>query len=303
MGTTKDIQSIKSSKKVSITCIVPMWNEEKRVEAVLDVLITIPFLDEILVINDGSSDDSAAVVSKYIKAKDVASKLRLIDLEVNVGKSDAVRKGMQEAKGSLIAMIDADLKGLTEDHIVKLVHPVISGEYDLTILDLEDLYADILGGWYSALATRFVGGQRAYWKDEFEQIPFKGGDRYNIEVLMNLHYVANNKHSKTVFVQGLTTTSPLEKAPMFTEIKRYTKMTLNVLKEAKLKGMVAQLMGIEYDLLHGVYEKHFARREGYKKRTGKKAVLTVWSVPIVIGGLLFSIFLFARQLGRHIIRR
>jgi glycosyltransferase involved in cell wall biosynthesis len=81
--------------------IIPAYNEGKRLGNTLEEAKRILGKDkEILVVDDGSSDDTSLVASK--------SGVRLIRHEVNRGKGAAVRTGLASAKGDVIGFIDAD---------------------------------------------------------------------------------------------------------------------------------------------------------------------------------------------------
>jgi len=89
-----------------LSLIVPAYNEEKRivrsVETALDYLGKMDFSWEIIIVDDGSNDDTVGVLDAY---KD---RVKVISLPVNSGKGAAVRKGMMESKGEICVFTDAD---------------------------------------------------------------------------------------------------------------------------------------------------------------------------------------------------
>lgn len=86
-----------------ISVIIPLYNKEKQIAATLKSVIEQTFQDfEIIVVNDGSTDNSATEV---LKVKD--PHIRLIHQE-NTGVSAARNRGIQEARFDLIAFLDAD---------------------------------------------------------------------------------------------------------------------------------------------------------------------------------------------------
>ncbi|HQW72106.1 MAG TPA: glycosyltransferase family 2 protein [Saprospiraceae bacterium] len=94
-----------------LSLIVPVYNEEKnlslffeRSHKVLESLL-IPF--EIIFINDGSKDESLALIKSFSKNYD---SIRFIDLSRNFGHQIAVSAGLDYAKGDIICIIDADLQ-------------------------------------------------------------------------------------------------------------------------------------------------------------------------------------------------
>lgn len=101
----------------SLSIIIPAYNEEQRLPASLDTvrayLATKSFdFVEVLVINDGSSDGTAAIVRDFA-ARD--RRIRLIENPGNRGKGYSVRHGMTEASGEWVLFTDADLSAPIEE--------------------------------------------------------------------------------------------------------------------------------------------------------------------------------------------
>lgn len=98
------------SQAFTLSCVVPVFNEGAGIDAFLRALqataaaITPDF--EIVLINDGSTDDSGA----RILAADVASKLRYLELSRNFGKEIAVQAGLDAATGDCVVILDADFQ-------------------------------------------------------------------------------------------------------------------------------------------------------------------------------------------------
>jgi len=55
----------------TISAIIPVYNEEKTIESILLTLISIDYIDEIIVINDGSNDHTIDVLNKFSKYENV----------------------------------------------------------------------------------------------------------------------------------------------------------------------------------------------------------------------------------------
>jgi glycosyltransferase involved in cell wall biosynthesis len=98
----------KSTETLVVSVILPCYNEEKSVEHTLEVvsaaLAAVP-RHEIIVVNDGSTDGSAAVLDRMI---DRFPGLRVITHEQNRGYGAALKTGIRRANGELIAITDAD---------------------------------------------------------------------------------------------------------------------------------------------------------------------------------------------------
>lgn len=101
----------------SLSIVIPAYNEEKRLPATLDTvskyLATRDFgLVEVIVVDDGSRDATAAVVTS---ASTTDSRIRLLSNPGNRGKGYAVRHGMKESRGDWVLFTDADLSAPIEE--------------------------------------------------------------------------------------------------------------------------------------------------------------------------------------------
>jgi len=109
-----------------LSILVPVFNEARTVASVIDRLLTIelPVPREIIVVNDGSSDGTREVLDAFpIQGRAV----RILHVEPNAGKGAAIRRGLQIARGTIIAIQDADLE-LDPAQLGALVAPVVAGE-------------------------------------------------------------------------------------------------------------------------------------------------------------------------------
>jgi glycosyltransferase involved in cell wall biosynthesis len=92
-----------------LSCFFPAFNEEENIEAVLDeALATLPrFSDdfEVIVVNDGSSDRTAEVVTAYAAGRE---RVRLVSHEENRGYGEALRSGLAASHGDAVFFTDAD---------------------------------------------------------------------------------------------------------------------------------------------------------------------------------------------------
>jgi len=110
----------------NVSCIIPAYNEGPRIAQVLAVVRAQPLIDEVIVVDDASDDDTAAQV---LAMADVT----LIRQPRNGGKSRAVAAGLRAAKGRIILFLDADLTGLDAQALRALILPVVTGRADTTI--------------------------------------------------------------------------------------------------------------------------------------------------------------------------
>jgi glycosyltransferase involved in cell wall biosynthesis len=100
-----------SGERYSLSVVVPVYNEEaalsefhRRLAAVLDRL---PAASEIIYVNDGSSDGSAALLAALHGAD---PRVAVIELSRNFGKEAAMSAGLDHARGDAVVILDADLQ-------------------------------------------------------------------------------------------------------------------------------------------------------------------------------------------------
>lgn len=160
----------------TIAVIVPAYNEERTVRRTIHVLQHVDILDEIIVVNDGSSDRTAEIVAEELG-------VTLVNLAENRGKGGAVRAGLDRTQADIIMLLDADLVGLRKQHIIDLVNPVLTGKAKATMgvftegrtmTDLAQLVAPKLSGQRAMLRELLAGA-------DIEDT------RYGVEVAINRH--------------------------------------------------------------------------------------------------------------------
>jgi len=113
-----------------LSIIIPVYNEERLVCELLSRVMALRLGDgvakEIIVVDDGSSDETVRQVAAFI-SQHGPTDVCLIRHEKNRGKGAAVKTGMAAARGDLIIIQDADLEYEPED-IREVIGPVLSGE-------------------------------------------------------------------------------------------------------------------------------------------------------------------------------
>lgn len=107
--------------------VIPAYNESQRIAAGLDQVLAYveheSWNAEIIVVNDGSRDHTAAIVRTYIEKHPI---VHLIENPGNRGKGYSVRNGMMHANGSLLLFTDADLSSPIAE-VTKLIAAIRDG--------------------------------------------------------------------------------------------------------------------------------------------------------------------------------
>lgn len=138
-----------------LSIIVPAYNEEKRLAGSLEGILR--YLDsrwpdtEVVVVDDGSKDNTAAIAREFA-ARD--PRVRLLALQPNAGKGHAVRRGMLAGEGDLLLFSDADLATPIEE--LEKLRAAIERGADIAIAsrDIQGSQLEIKQPWYRELAGK-----------------------------------------------------------------------------------------------------------------------------------------------------
>ena len=230
-----------------VSCLIPAYNEGANIGRVLEVVQALPCLDEIIVLDDGSSDNTAEVVQQYQKK---SSNLKLLTSAANCGKTTAIQKGVNACRGNIIVMLDADLIDLKPENVRKLVAAIKDETYDLVILDRA---GDRKAIWGWTDCARFFGGERAFRKEDFLQIEFPAQARFRLEIIMNLTFIRQKKKIKTVYCDNLFTLHDYDKKGFRDGLKHYLEISGEILAFSGLINFLKQVYHIEEDRLARLY--------------------------------------------------
>ncbi|HTB31648.1 MAG TPA: glycosyltransferase family 2 protein [Bacteroidia bacterium] len=133
-----------------LSIIIPVYNEARTIELLLDKVVdAVPGFDigkQILIVNDGSSDNTMDILNKYVQKFEqrkanlaVPTEIVLYDKKKNEGKGAAIHTGIKTATGDYIIVQDADLEYDPREYTL-LLKPMVEG------------FADVVYG------SRFMGG-------------------------------------------------------------------------------------------------------------------------------------------------
>ncbi len=123
----------KSLSDRKLTIIVPAYNEGRNIGALLDrvLAVRLPYGigREIIVVDDGSADDTYKVADNYVKTHP-QEPLRLLRHERNRGKGRAIRTALEYAAGDYLIIQDGDLE-LDPNDIAVLLRVLVDGDYEV----------------------------------------------------------------------------------------------------------------------------------------------------------------------------
>lgn len=207
--------------KEKIAAIVPAFNEEKNVGEVLKVLLSSKCLDEVILVDDGS-DDKTAEVGKNLGAK-------VIKMKKNSGKGNAMKEAAGATDAEILVFFDADLMGLSEDHVLALVNPMLTENVAMCVgirgrlWGLPRLIAKI-----DPLMA--IGGERALRRFVFESIPEKFMQGFAVETALSYYCLVKKLPVEYVVLKNLSIITKEKKWGFVRGFKNRLKMIWQILK-------------------------------------------------------------------------
>ncbi len=185
----------------SLDCVVliPAYDEATTVAAVVRVALAAA-VGPVVVVDDGSHDGTADAAR--------AAGAEVLRLEVNAGKGGALAAGASARRETVVVLLDADLTGLTPDHVRALAAPVQRGEVDMTRGVFDG------GRWFTTVAQRvapLLNGQRAIRRDLLLDVRGLRTSRYGVEVAITDHARRHRWRTRDVSLLGVSQVMKEEK--------------------------------------------------------------------------------------------
>jgi glycosyltransferase involved in cell wall biosynthesis len=155
----------------NVSIIIPAHNEERHIEKCIESLLAQECRDiEIIVVDNGSSDNTSKIVERYVES--YGGKVRLLRMESNIGPGGGRNAGASNATGEILVFVDADMV-FPPDYVTKLISPIQRGEALLTthaneyIANIENPWVKVQGQTVRSTGRRTGEVFRAVKKDFF----------------------------------------------------------------------------------------------------------------------------------------
>jgi glycosyltransferase involved in cell wall biosynthesis len=219
---------------MSVTCIIPAYNEARRIENVLKSVIEHPQIRQIIVVDDGSQDETSAIVAAI-------DGVTLITLPENRGKTAALAQAMLQATGVYLLLIDADLAGLGAKDVTALLNPVLLNWADVAISLRRN--APYLWHW---IGLDYISGERVLPRalivphlDRLTHLP-----KFGFEVFLNSLIV--DAQLRVAVVHWPDVVSPLkaQKYGLWTGLRGDISMLRDLLQSVSLLGLLQQIIAL-----------------------------------------------------------
>lgn len=176
-----------------VSVVMAAYNEAATISEAVAAVVGHPRLAEVIVVDDGSSDATAALAA--------SAGARVVRLPENCGKAAALEAGVAEAKGEVLLFLDADVTGLSHAAVSRIVGPVIDGRVDMHVGVRARKTI-----WLNRLLRVFpiISGERALTRHLWGQVPECHKRGYRIEVALNYTAKRFGRGMSFHLVKGVT---------------------------------------------------------------------------------------------------
>lgn len=200
-----------------VSAIICAYNEMNTIRDVIFSVAESRLFDEIIVVNDGSTDNTQKVID------DCKNTCCIVDVQLpeNKGKGYAMAIGIEKSKSGILVFIDADLTKSSSVQLKgplnQLIKPIKDGEADMV---LGQPYVTILN--YKVNPFKSLTGERSVKREDILPIINKMKDSdFGVETLINLYYQATGKVVKYILLPELDHLSKFSKVSTFSAAKQY----------------------------------------------------------------------------------
>ena len=225
------MKKLKSKIKFSkVTCIISAYNEEPRIGNVLKIVSNHNLINQVIVIDDGSTDKTLEVVNKF-------KNVELIINKKNMGKTKSVLKGIGKSKNNIVILLDADLIGLTNIEVSNLILPVLNNKVSVSLsLRKNSLLI------FKLIGLDFISGERVFDKHLLGDLNVfkKNLPSFGFESYMNSILIANKLKIKSVYLKNVSHTRKSKKQVFFRGTINDFKMIIQIIKTIGFIGIFKQ---------------------------------------------------------------
>ncbi len=197
----------------NVSAIICAFNEEKTIENVIRSAFANYLVNDIIVVNDGSTDNTGKIIES------LKDEITITDIHFteNKGKGYAMASGIEKALNDIIVFIDADLSNLNQDHYYQLIDPIIEEKADMVLGQATETIIN-----YKMNPFKSITGERALKKaDILPVIDKMKYSRFGVETLINLYYQSLGKTVEYVMLRGLVHPTKFQKTSLIKASKQF----------------------------------------------------------------------------------
>lgn len=216
-----------------LACLIPAHDEAARIGAVLRAVCGHPAVAQVLVIDDGSRDDTAGVARAHGAG--------VLHLTPNRGKTAALAAGIAAVTARHLLLLDADLLGVTPGDIDRLVAPVAAGRADVSL----SLRGNAPWLW-RRIGVDYISGERVVPRaliaphlDALDHLP-----RFGFEVFLNRLILDSGARVQVVPWPGVASPSKAAKRGGWRGLAADAAMLADMMRAVSPPELIRQIDGL-----------------------------------------------------------
>ena len=122
------IPAAKINKYPLVSIIIPAFNEQSCIQSAIASCLECSYSNlEVIIVDDGSSDDTFAEAKAFAE-KATVPRIRLFKQQQNSGKAQALNRGLNEAHGSIVVTLDADTRFAHSETLGQIIFPLLKDQ-------------------------------------------------------------------------------------------------------------------------------------------------------------------------------
>lgn len=216
---------------LKVAAIIAAYNEEATIGQVVRTFKSSPLISEIIVVSDGSRDNTAE------EARAAGANL-VLEEKINRGKGGAVSHAIAFTDAPILFLADADLINFSAEHIEQLLSPVVADKIAMCV-GLRDR------GRLLNIVTPYlplISGERVLRRTIIDNINTSMLKGFMLEEALNFYCRIHELASRIIILKGLTFKRKMQKVGFWKGLWGYSKMTGEIIK-AMIIVRVARIFG------------------------------------------------------------
>ena len=221
------------ARYVTLTCLIPAYNEAPRIAAVLAAVAGHPAVQAVLVVDDGSTDGTGDVAR--------GCGARVLRTAGNLGKTAALAQALAQVDTTHVLLLDADLIGLTAADVTALIAPVLAGHAQASL----SLRGNAPRTW-RLIGVDYISGERvvpmAVFAGQLQALTRL--PRFGFEVFLNRLLIARGDPVAVVRWPGVASPSKASKRGLWRGLMADLRMLRDIAGTISLRDMLRQIVAL-----------------------------------------------------------
>lgn len=237
----------------SVSVIIAAYNEQAFIEATVTSILESGFPCEVIVVNDGSTDQTPRILEKF------GEKIKVVTHPTNKGKGAALASGLKEARGEIVIFCDAHLLGLKQHHLLSLVLPLIYSSVKAVLgVDIPEKISPSL---LNVAPFLILTGQRAYYRADLLPLVNEMEDLgYGVETFLFTRFPRDR--TAVVLLPGLVHLAKQDTSSLAAATVGYLRESLEILETlARIQGIVPKELTELRQRVSALLAKYMGTRE------------------------------------------